>query len=194
MTHEVPEIDLSTSALLLMDLQEGILANYGGGATLVSKVQEVLHKARKRKITVGFVRVGFEESDYQNVPDRNKAVSGISATKKFPAEAPESQIASELTPLAGEIVVRKVRHGAMSTTNLHEQLQARGIDTLILAGIATSGVVLSTVRDAADKDYRIFVIEDLCIDGDPQVHEVLMGKVFPRQAWIINSSQFLSMI
>ena len=194
MTQELPKIDIRSTALLLMDLQEGILANYSGGAMLVSKAQEILKEARKRKITVGFVRVGFEEVDYRKVPDRNKAFSGIVTPKRFPSEAPDTQIVSEISPIEGEIVVRKVRHGAMSTTNLHEQLQERGIDTLVLTGIATSGVVLSTLRDAADKDYRLFVIEDLCLDGDPQVHEVLMGKVFPRQAWVINSTDFLALI
>jgi len=54
--------------------------------------------------------------------------------------------------------------------------------TLVLAGIATSGVVLSTLRQAADLDYRLVVLSDGCADADPQVHQVLTEKVFPRQA------------
>ena len=61
-------------------------------------------------------------------------------------------------------------------------LRARGIDHLVLAGIATSGVVLSTLRQAADLDYRLTVLADGCLDGDPEVHRVLLHKVFPRQA------------
>jgi nicotinamidase-related amidase len=82
----------------------------------------------------------------------------------------------------------------MSTTNLEEQLQGKGIDTLVLAGIATSGVVLSTVRAGADKDFRILVLSDLCLDADPQVHQVLIEKVFPRQAWVMSSEDFLTLI
>jgi nicotinamidase-related amidase len=52
----------------------------------------------------------------------------------------------------------------------------------VLSGIATSGVVLSTLRQAADLDYRLVVLADACLDGDPEVHRVLTGKVFPRQA------------
>lgn len=63
---------------------------------------------------------------------------------------------------------------------------ARGVDTLILAGIATSGVVLSTMRDAADRDYRLYVLEDGCFDRDPAVHELLMEKVFPRQGYVVS--------
>ncbi|HWF24091.1 MAG TPA: isochorismatase family protein, partial [Solirubrobacteraceae bacterium] len=58
-----------------------------------------------------------------------------------------------------------------------------------LAGISTSGVVLSTVRDAHDKDYRLIVLADLCADRDAQVHEVLTSKVFPRQAEVISGAE-----
>ena len=63
-------------------------------------------------------------------------------------------------------------------------LRASGIDTLVLTGLATSGVVLSTVRHAADADYRLVVVEDCCGDRDPEVHRVLTEKVFPRQATV----------
>lgn len=51
-----------------------------------------------------------------------------------------------------------------------------------LAGIATSGVVLSTLRQAADLDYRLTVLADGCLDADPEVHQILLQKVFTRQA------------
>ena len=60
-----------------------------------------------------------------------------------------------------------------------------GVTTLILAGLQTSGVVLSTVRDAADKDYRLILLSDCIHDPDEELHAVLMGQVFPRQADII---------
>ena len=86
----------------------------------------------------------------------------------------------------------KVRFGGFSTTDLYEQLRARGVKTIIISGIATRGVVLSTVRDAADKDLRIFVIKDLCLDADPEVHRVLTEKVMPAQAWVVTSDELLS--
>jgi nicotinamidase-related amidase len=57
--------------------------------------------------------------------------------------------------------------------------------SLVLAGIATSGVVLSTLRQAADLDYRLTVLADGCLDADPEVHRVLLEKVFPRQAEVV---------
>ncbi len=65
------------------------------------------------------------------------------------------------------------------------QLRSRGVDTLILAGISTSGVLLSTVRDASDRDYRVFVIADVSADPEPDVHDSLIQRIFPRQADVI---------
>jgi nicotinamidase-related amidase len=97
-----------------------------------------------------------------------------------------------LKPAADEEVFTKKRVGAFSTTNLRERLKARGIDTLVLTGIATSGVVLSTIRDAADGDWRLVVISDCCADMDAEVHRVLTEKVFPRQADVIKLEAFIS--
>jgi nicotinamidase-related amidase len=84
-------------------------------------------------------------------------------------------------------VVRKTRFGAFSTTDLYASLRARDINTLVLAGISTGGVVLSTVRHAADEDYRIYVLADATADPDPEVHRVLIEKVLPYQADVITT-------
>ena len=67
-------------------------------------------------------------------------------------------------------------------------LRSKSIETLILMGISTSGVVLSTVRHAADSDYRLVVVSDGCADPDAEVHRVLVEKVLARQATILSSS------
>jgi nicotinamidase-related amidase len=91
-------------------------------------------------------------------------------------------------------MVRKTRVGAFSTTDLDRRLRDRGIDTLILAGISTSGVVLSTVRDAADRDYRVFVLADGSADPDAGLHETLTEKVFPRQAHVITTTELPALL
>lgn len=101
-------------------------------------------------------------------------------------------MADSIKPISGEKTYRKVRVGAMSTTDLDKDLKEKHIDTLILCGIVTGGVVLSTVRDASDKDYRIIVLKDACLDADPQVHEVLVEKVFPRQSTVTTVAEFIS--
>ena len=65
-----------------------------------------------------------------------------------------------------------------------------GIQHLVLSGFATSGVVLSTLREAADKDYVLTVLEDGCADRDPEVHRVLTTKIFPRQANVVTVEEW----
>jgi nicotinamidase-related amidase len=82
----------------------------------------------------------------------------------------------------------------MSTTDLDQQLRDRGIDTLVLAGLSTSGVVLSTLVEATDRDYLLFVLSDGTEDPDAETRDFLLGKVFPRRAQIIDIAGFRSLL
>lgn len=179
-------IDPASSALLVMDYQLAILARLGDADALLGRAVRALEIARGAGLHVGHVRVAFEPADIAKVPASNAAFSRAAAS--MPADAPHTQFHERVAPRPGDVVVRKTRVGAFSTTDLDAQLRARKVTTLVLAGISTSGVVLSTVRDAADRDYRIVVLSDGCADPDPEVHGVLMTKVFPRQAevWTID--------
>jgi nicotinamidase-related amidase len=106
--------------------------------------------------------------------------------------SPETEVHPRLAPEKGDILVAKKRVGAFSTTDLDTILRAQGITTLVLMGIATSGVVLSTLRWAADADYELVVVEDCCADADEEVHRVLTQKVFPRQASVVQSSELIA--
>lgn len=85
-------------------------------------------------------------------------------------------------------MVRKTRVGAFSTTDLEQQLRARGVSTLVLAGLSTSGVVLSTVREAMDRDYQLVVLSDGCADRDLDTHSFLTTKLFPGRAQVITTA------
>ncbi len=85
----------------------------------------------------------------------------------------------------------KRRVSAFSGSDLDVILRSLGVDSLVLTGIATSGVVLSTLRQAADLDFGLTVLSDLCADNDPETHRVLMGKVFPRQAAVMTAAEWI---
>jgi nicotinamidase-related amidase len=112
----------------------------------------------------------------------------------FHNDSPTTAVHERVAPENGDIAVRKTRVGAFSTTDLDSQLRERGIDTLILAGISTSGVVLSTVRDASDRDYRVLVLADATADPEPDVHEFLIERIFPRQADVITVAQLEALL
>ncbi len=183
------------TALLVMDYQQGIVDSLAVGDDLLGRVARAISVARQRGATVGYVRVAFDQADFDALPPRS-AMAAITSrgTDAFRSDSPATAIHPSVAPQPGDIVVRKTRVGAFSTTDLHRQLQQRGISCLVLAGIATSGVVLSTLRGAADRDYRVAVLADACADRDPEVHRCLVDKVFPRQAAIVAVDQLHSLL
>jgi nicotinamidase-related amidase len=106
----------------------------------------------------------------------------------------QTAIHNDIAPLPSYIIVRKSRVGAFSTTVLDEQLKECKINTLALSGITTSGVVPSTIRDAADRDYHIYILEDTTADPDQEVHDLLMQKEIPRHGHVISSSDLSSLV
>jgi nicotinamidase-related amidase len=138
------------------------------------------------------IQVGF----HPNLPEispRNALFSSIKSSvphqKLFEGEA--GAIHPAVAPEGNDIVVTKHRVDAFIGTDLDMILRANDIDRLFLFGIATSGVVLSTLLHASDLDFRLAVIQDCCADLDPQVHACLIDKIFPARALVIPSSDFI---
>jgi nicotinamidase-related amidase len=182
------EIDPARAALLVMDYQNGTIGRVSDGAGLLAAVRETIELVRGAGGQIGYVRVGFADGEAPT-GTMGSRIGAETARTTFHADAPGTQVHDEVAPQDGDIVVRKTRIGPFLTTDLDVQLRDRGIDTLLLAGISTSGVVLSTVRDGHDRDYRLIVISDLCADPEPDIHEFLVGRIFPRQAEVIDRAE-----
>ncbi|MES9511237.1 cysteine hydrolase [Streptomyces sp. NPDC000609] len=193
-TPDLPLIAPERTALLAMDFQNGIVPLAPDSDALVERVASAVADVRAAGGTIGHVRVAFTEDDWAAVPGTNKSFGAVAAAKMLHDENPASRIDVRLTPRDGDIVVRKIRYGSLSTTDLHEQLRDRGIDTLVLAGISTSGVVLSTLVDTADRDYRVYVLSDGTADPDPEIHRVLLGRVFPSRAHVISTAELRELL
>ncbi len=103
-----------------------------------------------------------------------------------------TQIHESVQPRTDEPIVIKFRVSAFDDSNLEIIIRSRQIVTLVLSGISTSGVVLSTLREAADKDYGLIVLSDVCLDADLEVHRWLMEKVFPRQADVLTVDEWMA--
>lgn len=168
-----------------MDVQPGIVGRIPDGDAYVARVRTAVESAHGRRIPVIYVVVGFR-AGAPEVSTRNKAFSNA---LKQGATFAESR--PFIPPEDGDVVVMKRRVSAFTGSDLEVLLRAKNIQHLVLTGIATSGVVLSTLREAADKDYRLTVLSDLCADADAEVHNVLMNKVFPRQADVVSSAEWM---
>ena len=131
-----------------------------------------------------YVCVAFR-AGYPEVSERNKSAPAIAESGRFADGDPGSAVHPAVAPTPGDVIVTKRRVSAFAGSDLEVVLRAGGIDSLVLSGIATSGVVLSTLRQTADLDYRLTVLADGCLDADPEVNRVLLGTVFPRQAQVV---------
>jgi nicotinamidase-related amidase len=191
MTTEL-SFDRARTAVLGMDYQTGIVSNYIKDQELLPRAASVLQQARSSGLPVIYIQVGFRPN-FPEISPRNAAFSAVrnSAERQQLFVGPGREIHPSVAPEADDIIVTKHRVSAFAGTDLDMILRAKDIDTLILFGISTSGVVLSTLRHAADADYRLIVIKDCCADLDVEVHACLMDKVFPRQATIVSAKELL---
>lgn len=176
------------TALLVMDVQQDIVDRFPD-ADYLPRLRGAIDAARAAGVPVIYVVVGFRPG-HPDVSSRNKTFAGVAQTGRFVEGDAGAQIHPDVAPLPGEVVVTKKRVSAFAGSDLDVVLRAGEIRHLVLTGIATSGVVLSTCRQAADLDYRLTVLADGCLDSDPEVHRVLTEKLFPRQADVVTVGEW----
>jgi nicotinamidase-related amidase len=170
-----------------MDVQVGIVERLGNPG-LLERLAAAGDGARAAGVRVIYVTIGFREG-YPEVSPRNRAFSQISGSGAFTGGA-SSEIHPAVAPQPGDVIVTKRRVSAFAGSDLDVVLRAGGVESLVLTGIATSGVVLSTLRQAADLDFDLIVLSDGCADADDEVHRVLTEKVFPRQAEVVTVAEW----
>lgn len=177
------------TALLVMDVQNATVKMLSDNTAVISSVARAIQTARSNNIPVIYIVVGFRKG-YPEVSRNNKSFSVLKeANRNFDSEDASSVYAA-VAPIAGDIIIIKKRVSAFTGSDLEVVLRSLEIKRIVLAGISTSGVVLSTVREAADKDYAITVLSNACADVDEEVHRILTTKVFTRQADVMNTEEW----
>jgi nicotinamidase-related amidase len=172
---------VNSTALLVMDVQQGIVDRFASDQGYLERLSQAIAAARAAGFPVVYVVVGFR-AGHPEVSSRNRSFSAIAGSGAFAEGDPAAAIHPTVAPQPGDVVVTKRRVSAFAGSDLDVVLRSLGAETLVLTGIATSGVVLSTLRQAADLDFRLTVLADACLDADAEVHRVLTQKVYPRQA------------
>jgi nicotinamidase-related amidase len=112
----------------------------------------------------------------------------------FQAGSFDAEIAAEIAPAAGEVVVPKQRWSSFFETNFDLQLRVRGIDTIVIAGGSTDVGIASTVFAARDLDYGIVVVRDACYSSRGPNHDFFMDRVFPRMARVMSVDEAVSLM
>lgn len=179
------------SAVLSMDLQAGVVSVYVKDDGLIPRVAGLVEEARRAGLLIIHVKVGFRP----NVPEaspRNRFLSAVKASPRHQEffQGESGAIHPALTPRDGDLIVTKTRVSAFPGTDLELLLRAHGIETLILLGVATGGVVLATLLAAFDADYELIVIRDCRADLDAELHEALLTRQFPRIATVLTADEF----
>jgi len=180
MADEALKLDPKTTALVLIDLQKGIVwrdtAPHTSAAVVANGVK-LADAFRAAGALVVLVRVAFS-ADRRDVldPPRDEVP---------PAPKPAadwSDIVPELGPRSADLVITKKQWGAFYGTELDLQLRRRGIRTLVIGGIATNYGVESTARDAWERNYELVIAEDAMSSFSEEAHMLALRYVFPRIA------------
>jgi nicotinamidase-related amidase len=188
--------DPKKTALLLLDLQVGFLQRLPPDTSVVDNAASALATARQHGAQIAYIRAALDGTEIEAIPGHALAFTSFKGSKEMSAaihpDAPTTQIHPKLAPKDGDFVYRKTRFGAFMiepSKALLDDFAAKGIDTVVIGGVITSGAVLSAVRQLSDLDLRLVVLEDCCADHDSELHKVLFEKVFPKQAKVIKSSE-----
>ena len=190
-------IDPVHTAVLNMDCQAAIVSIYtkADQEAFLSRASGVLNHARASHMTVIHVQVGFRPG-LPEVSSQNQLFGQIKTSPQHQKlfQEPLGSIHPALAPTEDEAVITKHRVSAFTGTDLAMILRANDIHTLVLFGIATSGVVLSTLLEASDADFRLAVIQDCCADLDAELHNALMERLFPSRATVLSAAEFIELV
>jgi len=172
---ESSRFDAASTALILIDLQHGIVGSQTApyAASAVVEKSATLAKAfREKGATIVYVRVDL--NNFLRLPT------------DLPHGVPDNTpaIASEIVPESGiqptDLIITKRHWGAFSGTDLEEQLRNAGVKTVVIGGISTNIGVETTARNAAGLGFAVVVVEDACTDRDAGTHQSSFEKIFPR--------------
>jgi nicotinamidase-related amidase len=188
----LPALDPAKTALILIDLQQGVVGRTcapHSAQTVVQNGARLANRFRELRAFVVLVNVAFHSDfrDFLDVP--------VDAPQQFnPASLPPNwtQIVPEIGPQPGDLLVTKHQWGAFYGTELDLQLRRRAIQTIVLGGIATHIGVESTARDAYERGYHQILVEDAMSSMSAETHEFPVKNIFPRLGKIRSTNEVLS--
>lgn len=190
MTTQIPAIVPAKTALLVMHYQTDILELFPSVApTLLANTRRLCDAARDKGVSVYFAKFHFSPG-YPEVSPLNKNGQGVKQLGLFL----EDQISPELGRQADEPIIIAHRASVFFGTDLQVRLSAQGIDTLIMVGIASTGVMLSSVAYASDADFRLFTVKDCCYDPDQVVHDHLFATAFESRTTVLSLANALALL
>ncbi|MGI4731425.1 MAG: hydrolase [Janthinobacterium lividum] len=178
-------LDPRTTALVLIDLQDGIVAGDRAprsGHAVVETSKNLAARFREKQAPVVLVHVGWRSEG--EVPSRH-----TDEALPVPSGGTPPAFYAFVDGLRepDDVVVLKHHWGAFTGTDLDLQLRRRGVKTVVVAGIATNLGVESTVRSAWELSYDVVVVEDACTSFTAPMHAFAFEHILPRIARITSA-------
>jgi nicotinamidase-related amidase len=183
-------LDPKTTALVLIDLQNGIVsrqtAPYSSGE-VVQNGRRLAQAFRSKNATVVYIRVDL--GDFLQLP--------VDTTLNDPNAPPPPASASELTSDSGfepgDLLITKRHWGAFAGTELESALRQRGVDTIVIGGISTNAGVESTVRQGTGLGFAFVVVSDACTSSlGAEAHRFSFETIFPRLARVRTTDEVIA--
>jgi nicotinamidase-related amidase len=183
-------LDPRTTALVLIDLQKGIVSRQlepHTAALVVENGVRLGHRFAELGAPIVPVHVDFSPSQADRL---RQPIDAPNPAGDLPADWAE--LTPEVAALPTEFVITKRQWGAFYGTQLDLQLRRRGITTIVLCGIATNFGVESTAREAWQHNYAVVVAEDACTSMGPGLHAFSIENILPRLARIRSTDEILA--
>ncbi len=180
------KLDPKKTALVLIDLQNGIVGRDTQPHTageVIERSRALAEAFRAKGAPVVYVRVLI--SKVLSLPSDE----AMNLPKDIPASA--SEIAESAGMRSGDLLITKRHWGAFAQTELEQELRSRGIETIVLAGIATNFGVESTLRQGTGLGFAFVTIEDACSTFSPEMQDFAFKSIFPRLSHVRNTQQVL---
>jgi len=200
-------LSASRTGLIMFDTLNGYLhpsdpakQKFLDERNILPNMQRLVAAARKVGITT-FYPSGAHAADGSDSVARLtdtdmdlKPITGAQKPPRFHKGGSEAEIAPEIAPIKGDVVVPKHRWNSFHQTDLDLHLRVRGIETIVIAGGSTDVGIASTVFAARDLDYGIVVVSDCCYSARGNNNEFFLERVFPRMGRVMTVDQVAALM
>lgn len=187
MAEKTLALDAKTTALVLIDLQYAIVGRDvkpHAAMDVVERSRRMADALRAKGGTVVYIHVKLGE--FLQVPSDEV----MQLPKELPANA--SDIVPEAGMQTGDLLIAKRHWGAFAGTSLEAELRARGVETIVLAGIATNIGVESTLRQGTGLGFAFVTVEDACATFSDEMQQFAFTAIFPRLSKVRSTEDVLA--
>lgn len=189
-------VDPEHTALVLWDCQNGLVNNIYNREDFLEDLKSLLAAARRLKIAIVFTRIAPLPAGYQSAYGIYQAMKrfNVDDPAKIPVfmkpGSPEAEINVDLSPAEGEVLLSKHSPSIFFGTNFEQLMRSRGIDTILLTGIATEYGIEHSAREAAIRGFYTIIVSDCVSSGDKTMHEMAL-KIMQRICLVLPSKDVL---